>query len=243
MSNTKRNPFIPGYLKKKKNQWGPAAVVTALGLCLIASLFYWDQSASWSKLIPASFESVYGQGQYWRLFTGALAHADLEHYLSNMLMLGFLVYFTTSFYGLWILPAAFLAGALVNMATLAWIGEDTVLVGASGIVYLLWGFWLSLYFLIQKNISIVGRILRTGAVFLVMLIPTTYSPSTSYFAHYFGFFVGLVAGFVLYQLGPQKPTTQEIEEEIRKGKPAARPQPWEEGMEWAVSNEEENASS
>lgn len=186
--------------EKKKNQWGPAAVIMALGSCLCVSAFYWDQNGSLSPLIAASYQKVLIEGEYWRLFTSLFAHADLEHYLSNMLMLGFLSYFTVSFYGLKVGAYAIVAGAIINLASINWIGANTDLVGASGVVYFLWGFWLSLYLCIQKSISLRGRLVRISGVFLILLIPTTYSPSTSYFAHYFGFFIGALLGLVSYAL-------------------------------------------
>lgn len=240
MRKPARQALSPRFLKHRKTPWGGAAAIASIGSCLVVSLFYWDKDGPLSSMLAASSRAIFQKQEYWRLFTAIFAHGDLEHYLSNMMMLGFLVYFVASFYGLRILAGGFmLGGAAVNLATVAYLGGDTRLVGASGVVYLLWGFWLSLFIRIQKNFTLPGRLLRAGAIFLVMLIPTTYSPSTSYFAHYFGFGLGALAGILYYSLSPQKPTRDEIEEDIRKDKPSGHPEPWEEDMEWASGRDEE----
>lgn len=231
--------LAPGYLQKKKYSHGLVAALGALSLCLIISLFYWDPNETLSSFIPASAEMVFVKGEYWRLLTSVFAHADLDHLLSNSLMLVFLTYFVDSFYGLVTTVSAFLLGALVNLVSLQWIGGDTVLVGASGVVYLLWGFWLSLYLLIQKNLSLINRILRVGAVFLILLIPTVYSPRTSYFAHYFGFVLGCAWGLGAYYFGPKRPSKLDIKLALEKQNPPPAPAAsWESEIDW---NEEQSS--
>lgn len=238
-SGGKDEKFTPKFLKRQKNNWGVPAVIVAVGTCLIFSMFYWEQNGAFTDLIAASANSVFEKGEYWRLFTSVFAHGDLDHFLSNMLMLSFLTYFVTAFYGIAAALFAFLAGALINLGTLQWIGGDTALVGASGVVYYLWGFWLSLYVCIQKQLTLIGRFLRVGAIFLVLLIPTTYSPSTSYFAHYFGFVIGALAGTALYFFGSKRPSEDEIQEEMKVYKPSAHPQPWEGDFDWSNGQDEE----
>lgn len=215
----------------------------ALTLCFVASLYYWTPTGA--EALGASFIKVIKEGEYWRLMSATFAHGDLDHLLSNSLMLLFLSYFVYSFYGLGVFVLSFFMGSFINLATIYYLGGDSTLVGASGVVYLLWGFWLALYVAIQKNLSVPSRLLRVGAIFLVLLIPTTYSPSTSYFAHYFGFFLGVISAIIYYFLSPKRPSKEEIEDE-RAGEnvhhhkvSTAHPQPWEKDMPWEHGNNEE----
>ncbi|MBC75827.1 MAG: hypothetical protein CME64_07410 [Halobacteriovoraceae bacterium] len=227
--------FTPSYLKKRHYNWGIAAVVAALGTCAIVSMFYWEPNGELSGLIAANPENVFKGGDYWRLITSTFAHGDLEHLLSNSLMLGFLTYFVASFYGLGVLLFSFLMGSVINLATLAHYDTNTTLVGASGVVYFLWGLWLMLYVCIQKNLSVGKRLMRMGAVFLVLLVPTTYSPQTSYFAHYVGFLMGMVSGGIYYVLSPKKASKEEILAELKQEEP--------ESEEWGDPEWEDNLIS
>jgi rhomboid protease GluP len=134
-------------------------------------------------------------GQVWRVFTTSFLHADIGHLLSNSLMYFILTYYITSYFGAffsYFIPI--FVGGIINFITLNYYGPNSVLLGASGIVYYLWGVWISLYLLIQTQKSWWERGLRMGAVFLVLLVPTKYEPQTSYFAHYFGLLVGGLIG-------------------------------------------------
>ena len=120
-------------------------------------------------------------------------------------MLFILTYFVTSFYGSFIsVGLGFIMGMIINYFVISGYQTDTTLVGASGVIYYLWGFWLVLYVCISKHMHIIGRLIRIGGIFLILLVPTTYSPSTSYMAHYIGFGVGFITGLVYYLLNHKK---------------------------------------
>lgn len=230
--------LTPHYLSVKKHKYGKILALASLGLCLIVSMFYWDPNQAISSILPASYNMVFVKAEYWRLFTAVFAHADLDHLLSNSLMLLFLSYFVTSFYGWKVFLYLFFCGGLINAATVSWIGGDGLLVGASGVVYCLWGFWLSLYVLIAKKYTLINRLFRVGAIFLVLLIPTTYSPSTSYFAHYFGFCLGAFSGILYYFGSGRRPSKVEVEQDLlRFQKPPVPPQVWEDGIDWEDAEE------
>ena len=114
-------------------------------------------------------------------------------------MLFILSYFVISFYGLFFgLITALGLNMIRNFVVINSYVANTTLVGASGIVYYLWGFWLVQYFFLQTHMSYFERFLRIGAVFLILLVPTQYSPRTSYMAHYVGFFVGNIFSLLYY---------------------------------------------
>lgn len=193
--------FVRNYLSKQKYHSGKIAAFFILTLCLVASLFYWDTSNSISQLLSANKELTFKSGEYWRLFTTSFIHGDIEHLMSNSLMLFILTYFVTAFYGSFIsLGVGFLMGIVINSIVILQYGENTTLVGASGVIYYLWGFWLVLYVCITKHISFISRLVRVFGIFLILLVPTTYSPTTSYLAHYVGFGLGAVIGIMYYSL-------------------------------------------
>lgn len=185
--------FVQNYLSKSKFSYGIESVIIVLGLCLTASLLYWNPHLGVSKLLAASYSTVL-EGEYWRLFTTSFVHGGIEHLLSNSLMLCFLTYYG-SFIGIIV---SFFMAMITNLIVLKIYGGSTSLVGASGVVYYLWGFWMILYMFVQTQYSLIGRSLRMGAVFLVLLVPTEYQPTTSYLAHGVGFILGVLVGLIYY---------------------------------------------
>ena len=218
--------FVRNYLSKLKFNSGKLAAFFIITLCLVASMFYWDTSYIFSKLMSASQSSVFIKGQYWRLFTTSFIHADMEHLLANSLMLFILTYFVTSFFGLFIsLGLSFVMGMLTNFIVISQYHVDTTLVGASGVIYYLWGFWLIQYVFINRQMSLFSRLVRVIGVFLILLVPTTYSPQTSYLAHYAGFVIGIITGSIYFLVNKEKIRSYEfweyryildIEEEDKK---------------------------
>lgn len=203
--------FIQNYLSKPTFSKGKESVILVLGLCLLASCAYWNPSLGYSHQLSASHTSAVESRQYWRLFTTSFVHADLKHLLSNSLMLGFLTYFITSFYGVFIsIGLSFTVAIISNFLVLSLYDSSTTLVGASGVVYYLWGFWMVLYLLLQRQYSLVNRFLRMGAVFLVLLVPTEYQKNTSYLTHYVGFGLGFVIGGGYYLLNKSKLLKSEV---------------------------------
>lgn len=191
--------FVSNYLSHRKYLNGQLFAFGVLTLCTILSLFYWNNNFEISQMLSASKSNIFQHQEYWRLFTTSLIHADIEHLLSNSLMLFILTYFVTSFYGFFfstILP--FLMGIIINYIVLLNYPAQSTLVGASGIVFYLWGFWLTIYLFVQNHLSVINRMLRIGAIFLILLIPTSYNPKISYLAHYIGLGLGSFIGIVYY---------------------------------------------
>lgn len=197
--------FIRNYLTKQKFNYGKLTSFFVLSLCFVLSLFYWDSSIEISKFLSASKEQVFTNKEYWRLFTTSFVHGDIEHLMSNSLMLFILTYFVTAFYGgLVSMGLAYFMGVGINYFVISQYVQNTTLVGASGVIYFLWGFWLIMYVCISKQMPLISRLLRIGGIFLILLVPTTYSPSTSYLAHYFGFVLGFASGLIYYLFNRKK---------------------------------------
>lgn len=161
----------------------------------LLSQVYWQNLFQWAEFLPAEREQVFHQGQWWRVFTAALIHSDLGHYLNNLYMFVVFGFFCFSYFGLIQMSAlSFLGAGLVNLVAISTYPREVNLLGASGWVYLLGGVWLTLYLLIQRQYSYASRILRVVGFSLMMFFPTSFVPTTSYRTHTIGFLVGVAIG-------------------------------------------------
>lgn len=191
--------FRSNYLTTKHYSYGVILSFLFLGACIFLSQFYWDKTFELSHLLAGNGLLVFQEKEWWRLISSIFVHGDMKHLLSNSLMLFFLSYFVSSFFGGKTLSFLFLVGGvLTNLVCLYFYPPNVFLVGASGVVYLLWGFWLVLFFGIETRYSFVERLMRVIGVFLILLVPTSYEPSTSYMAHSVGFFIGIGFGIPYY---------------------------------------------
>lgn len=189
------------YLSQRHYKHGIFISVLMLVIILIFSQVFW---MDWKKIaleLPAISYNVFQQNEYWRLWTAIFVHADLDHFLSNAYMLFFLGYLIYSYYGLFLYPfLAIFLSALVNALALLTYSPHIRLLGASGMVYLLAGIWLSLFILIERQRPIFYRLFRTFGVALIILFPTTVTPQVSYRTHAFGFFLGIITGLIYFFL-------------------------------------------
>lgn len=213
--------FQSNFLSKPHFKKGKDSALIVLGLCILASWFHWNPDVFFGNNLAANYTAVIKNGEYWRLFTTSFVHGDLKHLLSNSFMLSILIYFVSSFYGPFIsIILSFLVAALTNLFVIQIYGGEVYLVGASGVVFYLWGFWMVLYMFLQRHYSLLNRILRMGAVFLILLIPNEYQPHTSYFAHYIGFAIGVFTGGIFFLINRsnlirfEKWKIKEINEEL-----------------------------
>ena len=72
------------------------------------------------------------------------------HVVSNVILLTFFTYLLFGYFGFWVFPVLSLAmGALTNYISLRTYPSEVSLIGASGLVYWMAGFWLSMYMLVE----------------------------------------------------------------------------------------------
>lgn len=174
-------------------------------VCSLISLMSWQNQTLFDSL-AASWNLVFEKGEVHRLISSLFLHGDLGHLLSNSYMLFVLSVFifgtlTLSFSGALALMAfTLIGGALVNILTLYSYPPQTRLLGISGVVYLLAGFWFVNYLLIDRRRRFPSRLLRVLGVSLVILFPSTFEEEVSYLAHFHGFWLGLVMGTGFFYL-------------------------------------------
>lgn len=182
-------------------------LVAAIGVLLmfVASLYAWQDGGRVMAGYIGDSNAVFNGGEYIRLFTSQLLHSDIKHLLSNAVFFLFFSYLLYGYFGFWVFPVltAFL-GSLVIYLTLLTYPPGVSLLGASGTVYLMAGFWFTSYICIERSRSISRRIVHVLGISMILLIPSAVSPKVSYSSHIIGFLVGLAAGLVYYFLNKQR---------------------------------------
>jgi len=201
----KNQRLIRNFLTTKKNNRAFFWSFFTLFICLVMSQIYWNYNPGMGELLAASPKKVFGDGEYWRLFTSSFIHGDLAHLLSNSLMLTAMGYFVSYNYGAIAYPVfGFVAGIFINLIVIAGYNDNTTLVGASGVVHYLWGFWLVLYIFIQRHVPLNRRLMKVTAVGIFVLAPTEFKPQVSYYAHAVGLALGILTAIPYYILNRKK---------------------------------------
>jgi len=213
-SEIKTRRLVKNFLSHKKKNKALLWSLATLILCLIMSNIYWNLTPGVGDLLAASPNKVFKAKEYWRLFTSSFIHGDLAHFLSNSLMLALMGYFVNYHYGTLIFPlSGFIAGIFINFIVISNYSMNTTLVGASGVVHYLWGYWLMLYIFIQHHIPLGRRLMKVTAVGIFILAPTEFKANVSYLAHFVGLILGILAGFCHYFLLREKIKSYEVWEE------------------------------
>ena len=190
------------------------AFVVANGTILIMAvltLFYWQDPFGWSLMMPAVNRQIFANAQWWRVYTAIFIHADSAHFLSNMYMLWIFSFFVFGYFGSKIYPLiTFFSAGIVNALAVSTYSLDIELLGASGLVYLLGGFWLSLYFFIQRQHKWPNRLLRVTGIGIMIFLPSTFVPTTSYRSHAIGFAIGILIGTLYFFNNRKKIRSYEV---------------------------------
>jgi rhomboid protease GluP len=174
--------------------WGSLAWVV-----LIAAFFWLSERRADLRSLGMMDSSAVAHGQWWRLFTAVLLHADLAHVASNagvgLLLLGLALGRYGTGAGL---LAAFLAGVAGNVASwLAYSGPHSSL-GASGMVMGALGLLAAQWFALRREFPAATKYAAGGIAGGVMLfVLLGLSPGTDVVAHFGGFVSGLMLGAVL----------------------------------------------
>jgi rhomboid protease GluP len=198
-------------LTRKPREWSLEVAVLAIAVMQGTSLLAWRDGEALLPVLAASAEGVLERGEYWRLLTAVAVHVDVMHLLSNAVLLAILAYLLYGYFGFWIFPALGLAmAALTNYFSLLTYPPAVSLVGASGLVYWMTGFWLSIYLLVERRVEPGKRVLRAVCLGLLVLLPSGFQPEVSYRAHAIGLGLGLVSALVFFRLRRQSIRAAEV---------------------------------
>jgi rhomboid protease GluP len=151
--------------------------------------FYISTSDNFSS-VTASIETII------RAFGSLFIHADIGHLSSNLVLLIPFGWLLINYFGPLAFPViAIIGGIITNIITIYIYKNDyyqTSLVGASGMAYAIVSQWIVLYLKWDRRYSLTERIIRSIGVAMMLLIPSQFSPKTSYLAHGVGFIVGII---------------------------------------------------
>lgn len=201
--------------RKIDSQSAAVAVFFSLSL-LFGSLLYWNGTWGADHWMAATRAAVYEKHEFWRAWTTLLVHADPRHLVSNTLLFFVLGSFVFGYFGWLAFPVlAFLTGGFTNLYVLTTMHAETELIGASGIVFWMGGFWLILYFLIDRRLGLIQRALRSIGVGLVLFMPAeAFDPGISYLSHLVGFLSGIFFGLIFYRFNREKIRRAEVREVV-----------------------------
>jgi rhomboid protease GluP len=193
--------------------------LTVASLIVLVSLSGWNWEFV-GELLPVSRSLVFEQHQWWRPWTACFAHADLGHLLSNLFLFVIFARFLGGHFGYWLFPFWILfLGGLANLIVLPSYDPETRVLGASGMVNVIGGVWLSLYFFISRQYRLMGRILRTIGVGLLLFAPQEFRPQVAERVHIAGLIWGLGFGTIWFQIFKNEIRSFEVWEPIPKEDP------------------------
>jgi len=201
-------------LSKRPDPLGSFAMALATVVVTLLSIMSWQNWLGAQFWMPASKETVYNLHEYWRAWTSLFVHGDGKHLLSNLFLFFILGSFLTGYFGIFpVLGAALFMGGLTNLLVLTLMPSTTYLIGLSGVVFWMGGAWLILYFLIDRQRSLVQRFLRAMGVALVIFMPAeAFDPSVSYKSHFVGFALGVLAGVLYFVYFKKSLRAEEVRE-------------------------------
>ena len=182
----------------KKAAWLPSLLFALTATVISLGCWQWPE---WKDALAANPRLILHDHQWYRLVTSLFVHSNLKHLLSNLLFIVPFGGLLTNYFGWRMFPWIALALGILTQ----WISIMTYpmlirLVGASGMLYVMFGLWLSLYYKAESHLPWQKRWLRILGFGLVMMVPSQLLPHVSYRTHYIGLGIGLISGWVYYLL-------------------------------------------
>ena len=154
---------------------------------------------------------VFEKGQYWKAFTTTLMHADFVHLGHNTLFFLAFSVLLNSYFGFWIFPVlSFVVGGLINLIALKIYDPQIYLVGISGVIYFMAAFWMTMFVVLERQMSLYRRIMITTGVSLILFFPEVFVKNVSYLAHGLGFGMGILLGIIYFKLMREKLRSDEL---------------------------------
>lgn len=167
------------------------------------------------RALPVSGEEFFKLHEWWRPWTACFAHADVAHLLSNLVLFVVFGRYLNGYFGNWLFPFwAFVLGGIANLVVLPSYQPEVNVLGASGVVNVLGGIWLALFFLISRGNRMSMRILRTLGVALLLFAPQEFRPEVAERVHAAGLFTGLISGTVWFLIFKNKIRSFEVWEDV-----------------------------
>lgn len=189
-------PPQESFLAKRPKLLSFIPAMMLAGCIAMVSVMAWMEPG-WGRSMAGNLTQVTDEGEYYRLFSSMLIHKDVLHLLNNLVFLIPFGGLLTAYYGYSVFPfLALISTAITHYVALLTYSAQTYLIGASGLVYVLFGLWISLMFHVEAHLPWTRRMLRITGFSLIMVIPATVTPSVSYRTHFIGLLSGLACGAI-----------------------------------------------
>lgn len=193
--------FIENYLSRPRFSGGLLISFGMLALCFVFSALQWNGYIDYI----AKPSRVFTDHEYWRLITSIFIHGDMKHLMSNSIMTIIMGYYVSTFYGFKSYPAfGIFVGIVINILVLLSFDYDIGIVGISGVLYYLWGFWFALYVKIQTHIPLSRRLMKVFIVGSFLLIPEVFEVQVSHLSHFLGFILGILLGIIYFSFAKDR---------------------------------------
>ena len=198
-------------LSRRPREYSAQVAIISLLVMLWTALLCWKEGPALSSRLAAIPEKVLLEGEYWRLWTAMAVHADLSHFAFNALFLAFFSYLLHGYFGPWVYPFwSVLLGGTTNYLSLLTYPPLTQLVGASGLVYLMAGFWLMMYIFVERRHLVKRRLLHGIGVAMIVFLPSSLQANVSYRTHAIGFGLGTILAVAYFQLKKKEIRSAEV---------------------------------
>jgi rhomboid protease GluP len=187
-------------LSQKPRAHSRAVAALTFGTVLSVTLLAWRDGGALLPALVATSNGVLDGGEYWRLLTAVAVHSDLTHFLANSIFLAFFPYLLFGYFGFWVFPVlALVSAGLANYFSLLTYPPRSGLLGASGLIYWMAGFWLCIYLLVDRSLSLGKRAMRAIVVILVVLLPERFQENVGYRIHAIGFGLGVSSAYAYFR--------------------------------------------
>jgi rhomboid protease GluP len=161
----------------------------------------------------ASGALVFDHGEWWRVFTTTLMHADLVHLGHNALFFIIFSVLLNTYFGWFIFPfMSFVMGGLINLLTLSFYEKNVTLVGISGVIYFMGAFWMTSYVLIERSMTLRRRLIIATGISLALFCPDLMhlEENVSYLCHALGFAIGIPTALLWFWSHKEEVRREEI---------------------------------
>jgi rhomboid protease GluP len=173
---------------------------------LLVVLFFMDD-----QNLTANGEQVFVHGQYWKAFTSQLMHGDFSHLGGNTIFFTAFAILLNHYFGFWVFPVlSLLVGGVINLIALKIYDPQVTLVGISGVIYFMAAFWMSMFVLVERQMSLYRRLMIATGVSLILFFPEVFQKNVSYLAHGLGFGMGLLLGVGTFMVRKQAIRSHEV---------------------------------
>jgi len=150
---------------------------------------------TWLPSFAVSYQEVFIESEWWRLFSAQFEHADTKHLLNNVLPFCGLGWILWGYFGFLAFPLVpVIAGAIANFLAVLTYEPHVRVVGLSGTVFAMAGLWSALYVKNDFRYPLSKRLLRAAGFILVLFFPLSLDPMVSDRVHFFGVALGLLIG-------------------------------------------------